>query len=322
MLVFNHSRPVIFKGSSGDHLSPLHELHKHIIESVSDGVHVIDVNGIVIMENAASNRMLGWTGDSLVGKHGHMVMHHHHPDLTEHALTDCPIYSTIGDGQTRHIKDDVFWRQNGTSFPVEYTTAPLRDDDGKIYGATVVFRDVTALKEAQAKLLRMAQYCSLTNLPNRSLFSDRLKIATAMAQRNQTKLAVIFIDLDKFKPVNDTLGHAMGDELLNQVAQRMSSSVRSSDTVARIGGDEFVVLLPSIDSAYAAQVVAEKIRKVLNEPFDLEGVNAQISASIGIAIYPDHGQTELELAKMADLAMYSVKTSGRNGVKLAGLLDQ
>jgi diguanylate cyclase (GGDEF)-like protein/PAS domain S-box-containing protein len=295
----------------------LRQLHEHILQSVSDGVHVVDVNGIVLIENAASAKMLGWCGDCLVGKHGHMEIHHHHADLTEHALADCPIYATIMDGQTRHIKDDVFWRQNGTSFPVEYTTAPLRNDHGVIYGATVVFRDVTELKEAQARLLRMAQYCPLTDLPNRALFSDRLQLALALAKRNQAKLALLFIDLDEFKPINDTLGHAMGDALLQVAAQRMSACVRNSDTVARLGGDEFVVLLPVVEGPADALAVAEKIRRALNETFELDGNVVQISASMGVAIYPDHGVDELILTKNADLAMYAVKAHGRNGVRLA-----
>jgi diguanylate cyclase (GGDEF)-like protein/PAS domain S-box-containing protein len=295
----------------------LRQLHEHILQSVSDGVHVVDVNGIVLIENAASSKMLGWCGDCLVGKHGHMEIHHHHADLTEHALTDCPIYATIADGQARHINDDVFWRQDGTSFPVEYTTAPLRDGRGVIYGATVVFRDVTEVKEAQARLLRMAQYCSLTDLPNRPLFSDRLKLAMALAARNQARLAVLFIDLDEFKPINDTFGHAMGDALLQRVAQRMSACVRSSDTVARLGGDEFVVLLPVVEGPADALQVAEKIRHALHETFELDGNVVQISASMGVAIYPDHGVDELALTKSADLAMYSAKAQGRNGVRLA-----
>jgi diguanylate cyclase (GGDEF)-like protein/PAS domain S-box-containing protein len=295
----------------------LRQLHEHIIQSVSDGVHVVDVNGIVLIENAASAKMLGWCGDCLVGKHGHREIHHHHADLTEHALADCPIYATILDGQTRHIKDDVFWRQDGTSFPVEYTTAPLRDNHGVIYGATVVFRDVTELKEAQARLLRMAQYCPMTDLPNRALFSDRLQLALAMAKRNQTKLGLLFIDLDEFKPINDTLGHAMGDALLQKAAQRMSGCVRHSDTVARLGGDEFVVLLPVVEGPADALAVAEKIRHALHEAFELDGHVVQISASMGVAIFPDHGVDELALTHSADVAMYAVKAHGRNGVRLA-----
>jgi len=306
---------VISGSTSG--LDPLRQLHEHILQSVSDGVHVIDANGIVLMENAASASMLGWCGDCLVGKHGHMAIHHHHADLTEHALTDCPIYATIVDGQTRHIQDDVFWRQDGTSFPVEYTTAPLRDDKGAIYGATVVFRDVTELKEAQARLLRMAQCCPLTDLPNRALFSDRLNVALALAKRNQVNLALLFIDLDEFKPINDTLGHAMGDALLKKAAQRMSACVRHSDTVARLGGDEFVVLLPAVEGPADALAVAEKIRLALHDPFDLNGDVVQISASIGVALCPEHGVDELTLTKCADVAMYAAKAHGRNGVSLA-----
>ena len=293
------------------------QLHEHILQSVSDGVHVIDVNGIVLLENSASAKMLGWCDDCLVGKHGHSAIHHHHADLSEHALEDCPIYATMRDGETRHVKDDVFWRENGSSFPVEYTTAPLRDDHGDIYGATVVFRDITERKEAQARLLRMAQHCPLTDLPNRALFSDRLQQALAMAERNKGKVAVLYIDLDEFKPVNDTLGHAMGDLLLKQVAQRMGQSLRQSDTVARVGGDEFMVLLPVVDGSEDALRVGEKIRVAMHQEFSLDGHAVQISSSIGVALFPEHGDDEPALSKSADLAMYAVKESGRNGVRLA-----
>ena len=160
----------------------------------------------------------------------------------------------------------------------------------------------------------LAHYDLLTGLPNRALFADRARQALAKAKRDQTELAVMFLDLDKFKQINDTLGHATGDLLLKEAAARMQACLRASDTVARIGGDEFVVLLPSIEAATNAMAVAQKMRQVLDQPFVLAGHTLSISASIGISIYPGHGDDEKQLLKNADIAMYRAKGEGRNRV--------
>lgn len=175
-----------------------------------------------------------------------------------------------------------------------------------------------ALQQSQARLQHMAQHDSLTGLANRALFSDRLQQALTAARRDQTHLALLFLDLDHFKPVNDDYGHAVGDELLKVVAQRMLSCVRESDTVARIGGDEFVLLLRSVtdDAGQMASGVAEKIREALARTFEIEGKHLHISCSIGIAIFPDHGSDDIVLASHADQAMYMAKQAGRNRVVL------
>jgi diguanylate cyclase (GGDEF)-like protein len=166
-------------------------------------------------------------------------------------------------------------------------------------------------------MAHMAQHDTLTGLPNRALFDDRLIQAIVQANRNRGRLALLYVDLDHFKPVNDTLGHAVGDVLLKAVAQRMHDSVRASDTVARIGGDEFVVLLPAVQGADDALAVAEKIRCALNQSFEVvAGKMVHISSSTGVAIYPDHGQDEITLSKNADMAMYRSKQQGRNQVVL------
>jgi diguanylate cyclase (GGDEF)-like protein/PAS domain S-box-containing protein len=172
--------------------------------------------------------------------------------------------------------------------------------------------DITERKNVEERIRRMAQYDTLTELPNRALLSDRLQLALASAKRDGSHLALLFLDLDKFKPINDSLGHAVGDVLLKQAAVRMQRCVRESDTIARIGGDEFIVLLPHIETAKDVENVAEKIRKSLSEPFNTEGHTLEISASIGIAIYPEDGEDEIELTQNADLAMYYSKQGGRN----------
>jgi diguanylate cyclase (GGDEF)-like protein/PAS domain S-box-containing protein len=175
--------------------------------------------------------------------------------------------------------------------------------------------DITARKAAEERVLRMANYDALTDLPNRTLISDRLQQAVIKARRDKTHMAVMFLDLDQFKPVNDTMGHEVGDHLLKQVAERLLDCVRASDTVARLGGDEFVVLLPTIEQKQDATVVAEKILHALNQPFVVAGNTLHISSSIGIAAYPEHGDDEKLLLINADIAMYNAKKGGRNNFR-------
>ena len=171
-------------------------------------------------------------------------------------------------------------------------------------------------EQALQQMAFQAYHDSLTGLPNRALFQDRLRQGLALARRKQSQLALLFLDLDRFKPVNDCHGHAAGDALLQQAARRMSASVRESDTVARLGGDEFVLLLHGIEHAAAACLVAEKVRLALNQPFVVAGRLLSISATIGLALHPEHGSDALELLCHADSAMYQAKASGRNQVQL------
>lgn len=168
--------------------------------------------------------------------------------------------------------------------------------------ATVIER-----QQMQIRLRHMAQHDQLTVLPNRGLLHDRLKAALSIAHRERGRLAVLYIDLDKFKPINDTLGHSVGDMVLQEVAQRLSQCVRETDTVARVGGDEFVVLLQNISRPEQAALIAEKIRGVLSEPFAIEDHKLSVAPSIGIALYPEHGNDEQQLLKHADKAMYFAK---------------
>jgi diguanylate cyclase (GGDEF)-like protein len=193
---------------------------------------------------------------------------------------------------------------------------PLRYEDGTIYALCGISTDITERKDIEEHMQHMAQYDALTHLPNRALFNDRLHQAIAAAQRNKARLALMFIDLDKFKPVNDTYGHGVGDLLLKEVALRIQDCLRESDTAARIGGDEFVILLPAIETQQDASKVGEKILHALNQPFALAGHTLNISGSIGVAVYPEHGKDEKLLVKSADIAMYHAKKNGRNNVKM------
>ncbi|MFZ2160659.1 MAG: diguanylate cyclase [Sideroxyarcus sp.] len=172
------------------------------------------------------------------------------------------------------------------------------------------------IKEMQQKYQHLAHHDMLTGLPNRSLFADRLQQMLVQSKRSTTHGALIYLDLDKFKPVNDTLGHNIGDLVLMAIAQRLQAAVRESDTVARIGGDEFVVLLPVIETMLDASTVAEKIRLSLEQTFEVNGHKIQIGCSLGIAVYPEHGEDEISLMKNADTAMYQAKQRGRNNVQM------
>jgi len=183
------------------------------------------------------------------------------------------------------------------------------------FPATLNFAtDISERIFIENKIKHMAQYDKLTDLPNRALFSDRLRQALVSAQRNKNQMGVLFIDLDKFKPVNDTFGHEVGDKLLQHAASRIQKALRESDTAARIGGDEFVILLPILTSSVSAESVADKIWHELSRPYQIDLHQIDVSASIGVAVFPEHGKTEIELLKNADEAMYRIKNSGRNGV--------
>ena len=228
-------------------------------------------------------------------------------------------------------KDDLRVLQHGETLQAEETIPnmltgvtqvfmtvkiPLMHEDGSIHALCGISTDISERKDIEEHMQHMAQYDALTHLPNRALFNDRLQQAIAAAQRNKAHLALMFIDLDKFKPVNDTYGHGVGDLLLKEVALRIQDCLRESDTAARIGGDEFVILLPAIETQQDAGKVGEKILHALNQPFALAGHTLQISASIGVAVYPEHGKDEKLLVKSADIAMYHAKKNGRNNVKM------
>jgi diguanylate cyclase (GGDEF)-like protein/PAS domain S-box-containing protein len=203
-------------------------------------------------------------------------------------------------------------RRDGSEFFVRQTITPIRDAQGQLSHFIAIMEDISAEKEAEARIEHMAHYDSLTNLPNRALFIDRLRQTLASTRRNNHPGALMFLDLDRFKSVNDTLGHHAGDLLLQLVAARLKASVRESDTVARLGGDEFTVILPEISDEHAAAKVAEKIIEDFSTPFDLEGLPVSMSTSIGIAMFSRMISDDDEILKRADTAMYVAKDQGRN----------
>jgi diguanylate cyclase (GGDEF)-like protein len=203
-------------------------------------------------------------------------------------------------------------RRDGVETPVEDSTSPIHDRGGQVIGAVTVFRDVSVARALAREALHVAQHDFLTDLPNRLLLRDRLTQAIALARRHGHRLAVLFLDLDRFKHVNDSLGHAIGDSLLQSVGRRLVGCVRSSDTVSRQGGDEFVVLLSDIEHAGAAAAGAQKIIAALATPHDVAHHTLYVTVTIGISMYPDDGPDAETLTKCADTAMYHAKAIGRN----------
>jgi diguanylate cyclase (GGDEF)-like protein/PAS domain S-box-containing protein len=281
-----------------------------MFENLSSGVAIYhassDLHDFTITAfNTAAERIDSIRREDLIGKSVLEVF----PGITEFGLLD--VFRRVWkSGVAEHFPITFYqdgringWRENYV----------YKLPNGEI---VAIFDDVTKEKQADERIHYLAHYDALTGLPNRSLFADRLQQAISKAKREKTRVALMFIDLDKFKPVNDDLGHNVGDMLLMEVAKRMQNCVRESDTVSRIGGDEFVIMLPSIEAEQHAMLVAEKILYAINQIFELDGHRINISSSIGIAVYPEHGGDEKLLTKNADIAMYNAKNGGRNNVKL------
>jgi len=213
--------------------------------------------------------------------------------------------------EVRDFEQDIVF-DDGSIRHLIGNAAPLRDAGGKVYGAVGAFIDITTRRNMEEQIRRMAHFDSLTNLPNRILLMDRLEQALAISQRNHSKTSVIFMDLDHFKEINDSLGHHVGDMLLQQVAERIRSALREVDTVSRLGGDEFVVVLPELRHTEDATTIAQKLVRALDEDFFISGDKLRISPSLGISVYPDHAADASTLIRLADKAMYHAKQGGRN----------
>ncbi len=240
----------------------------------------------------------------------------HKPRLLKSGRQNNEFYGMMwAELQAHHAWHGEIWncKKDGEEFPCWLSITAVCDDDGVITHYVATHTDITLRKAAEDDVKRLAFYDPLTNLPNRRLLADRLQQALVKARRDRTPLALLYVDLDKFKPINDRYGHAAGDVLLQAVGLRLRACVRESDTVARVGGDEFVVLLTTLAAPEHAVAVAGKIHTSLRRSFMLPGgLEVTISSSTGVAIYPEHGSNEAELSRHADMAMYSAKAAGRD----------
>jgi diguanylate cyclase (GGDEF)-like protein/PAS domain S-box-containing protein len=234
-------------------------------------------------------------------------------DGTTRAQALNPMEFAIRENKTVSLTPNcVLIRRDGAESPIEDSAAPIHDRQGRVTGAVMVFHDVSAARAATLRMAYLAQHDGLTDLPNRILFNDRLTEAMGLASRYRRQLAVLFLDVDRFKHVNDSLGHDIGDRLLQSIAQRLLGCVRASDTVSRQGGDEFVILLSELTHAQDATVCADKILEALRAPHRIDEYDVQVTASIGIVTYPDDGTNCETLMKHADFAMYHAKDNGRD----------
>ncbi|HZP92496.1 MAG TPA: diguanylate cyclase [Burkholderiales bacterium] len=239
----------------------------------------------------------------------HFAVYRNGRALAPHEL---PVQMAASRGvEVRDFEEDIVF-DDGTIKHLIGNATPLRDAQGNVYGAVAAFIDITARKAAEEQIRRMAHFDSLTNLPNRVLLMDRLEQAIAMSARNQSRTGVIFVDLDNFKQINDTLGHHVGDLLLQQVADRLRSNVREVDTVSRLGGDEFLVILPELRQIDDARNIARKLLSSLASEYVVSGQKLDVTPSLGVSVYPDHAKEPSSLIRLADHAMYQAKQAGRN----------
>ncbi|MGE5651407.1 MAG: putative bifunctional diguanylate cyclase/phosphodiesterase [Bacillota bacterium] len=281
------------------------------LESIGDGILSTDVTGNITYLNGQAERLTGWKRNESYGRPVAEVFNL--IDSKTRQPSRNPVELVIQRARPMGLEANALLvRKDGGELPIEDSIAPIFDRTGKVTGAVIAFRDITEIRAMAEQMSRLAQHDYLTGLPNRMLLNDRLTQAVTYARRHGTQVAVLFLDLDKFKHINDSLGHSIGDKLLESVAQRLTGLVRQSDTVSRQGGDEFIVLLHEDAHAENAAIAAEKIVQALTQPHHIEAHELHITTSIGISLFPDDGSDADTLIKNADMAMYHAKKKGRN----------
>ena len=281
-------------------------LSAKVFENNSEAIMVTNANRDIVMINSAFEAMTGYSEAEVIGKR---------PGILSSGKHDSDFYAEF----YRSLNETGLWRgeiwnkrKNGQIYPEWLSVSTLKDETNTLTHYVAVFSDITQRKYKEERIQYLANYDILTDLPNRYLLADRMEYGIDFAQRHNLKLAVLFIDLDHFKNVNDSIGHDVGDELLKTVARRLKESLRRSDTIARHGGDEFVVLLGEMESENQVTDIVEKIMESLSTPLNVGQYHLAVSASIGISVYPADGVTAVQLLRNADLAMYRAKQSGRN----------
>jgi len=282
----------------------------NVFSHTAEAIMITNSHNRILRINEAFTRITGYEAIDVVGKRPN--------DVLKSGQHDADFYKTLW----QSLNDDSTWegeildrRQDGTVFPAWHSISVVRDDQGDIIQHISIFSDITEKKNAEAYIQNLAQYDQLTGLPNRMLFNDRLEHACSRSERTGVRTGLMFIDLDRFKNVNDTLGHQAGDYLLQEVAKRLTDTVRAQDTVARLGGDEFTVILEDLAHPEDAGIVAEKLLQALAKTVDIDGQAVVTGGSIGIGIFPDDGDDTESLVKHADMAMYQAKQQGRNRYK-------
>lgn len=285
-------------------------LAEKVIESSLEGILVTDADARIISVNPAFTRLTGYSADEVMGRN---------PRILSSGRQSRAFYTRMWE----EINADGCWqgevwnrRKNGEIFPELLTINAIRDHEGRLTNYAALFSDISEVKENQQRIRDLAYYDPLTGLPNRRLLDDRLQVELAHAGRQRSRVAVMFVDLDRFKRINDSLGHEVGDQLLVEVANRLRACLRDDDTVARMGGDEFVVVMSDFDGPDGAVHAANRMAGALRSPICVDGRELVVTCSIGISLYPDDGRDSSTLIKNADVAMYRAKAEGRNAFQL------
>lgn len=279
-----------------------------ILNNVNEGIIVIGEAGLIVSFNAAAENIFGYNGQEIINQNFNQLISADHLEESGqyHKFTNEDTQGELHYGVTREV---IGLRKDFSAFPLELKTTQIHIQNRLLFITTA--RDITERKDAEQRISYMASHDALTSLPNRALLQDRIQQTLVQNKRRNQKAAVLFIDLDKFKIINDTLGHDVGDGLLIEAAARLVSCVRSEDTVARQGGDEFIILLSKISNPEDAGIIAQKLLESLTQTFLIKGKSLHIGASIGIAVFPDDGDNMESLLKNSDIAMYHAKESGR-----------
>ena len=290
------------------------ELATTTLNLIGEGILRTDADGNVTYLNRFAEKMTGWSRAEARGRPFADVLRLI-DNISGASLDDALAIALQADktasGMTSSINCTLV-RRDGEEFGIESRVAIIHDQDGNAVGAVVAFRDVSAARVASLEMSRVAQHDVLTNLPNRALFNDRLSQAISLAERQSKQLAVLFVDLDQFKRINDSLGHSVGDRLLRSVARRLVACVRRTDTVSRLGGDEFLILLSQIEHSEDAAITARKILRAVAAPHVIDSKSLDVNVSIGGSTYPADAQNAETLVSYADVAMYEAKQQGRN----------
>jgi diguanylate cyclase (GGDEF)-like protein/PAS domain S-box-containing protein len=311
-------RDISVRKAADLHLVQMEARYRGLLEAAPDAMVVVNNGGEIVLLNLQAEKQFGYRRDELLGQRVTNII----PEgFAERLIADGlrsaeeALAQQIGTGIELNAR-----RKDGTAFPIELMLSPLESAEGTLITAAI--RDISVRRQAAATADRMslqmahsAQHDSLTGLPNRVLLSDRLDYAIALASRRQSLVGVLFLDLDGFKHINDSLGHTTGDTLLQLIAKRLVGCVRASDTVSRQGGDEFVVLLSEMDHAEDAAITAARMLAAVAEPHPVDGRDLHITASVGVSVYPEDGADAETLIKNADMAMYQAKGHGRDSFR-------
>ncbi len=306
-------------------LDEVDEMRRVIVHNAPYAIFVLNAQGIIQTVNPAGEKLVGHKARELVGRCS--AQRFFDPEMVadrarllalrlNEPVREFNVLQHLAAESPGVPSEWTLHRSDGSFIVTEITVTELRDEQGQLNGYLSMAYDVTSRREAERQLQHMAQHDALTSLPNRNMLQEQLKLCMALADRQHHPLALMFLDIDRFKKINDGLGHQVGDLVLMEVAHRLRRAMRTSDIVARLGGDEFVVLLPHISAAEDVERVAAKVLQLFADPLRIDQHELRVTPSIGVAIYPEHGRDSITLMRHADLAMYQAKSNGRNRVQV------